>query len=153
MTKAERFWSKIEPGAPDECWSWAYCKNAHGYGRLNVGGHRIELAHRVAYEVTFGPIPDGLCVLHRCDNRACCNPAHLFLGTPADNSADMVAKGRSPRTVGERNGRTKLTDSQITQLRGLARRGVPNRSLATMFATPMSTIQNIVKGNRRALGD
>lgn len=99
MTKAERFWSKIEPGAPDECWS------------------------------------------------------HLFLGTPADNSADMVAKGRSPRTVGERNGRTKLTDSQITQLRGLARRGVPNRSLATMFATPMSTIQNIVKGNRRALGD
>lgn len=84
-----------------ECWLWKGPLSVLGYGRLVVpGGHRGDpkvYAHRLSWEVANGPIPKGMCVLHRCDNPPCIRPSHLFLGTRADNSADMVAKGRSLR--------------------------------------------------------
>lgn len=84
------------------CWNWTLQKDRIGYGRLKVqlgarDKFRFTSAHRYAFELWKGPIPEGMNVLHRCDNRACCNPDHLFLGTQQDNMRDMHAKGRGPR--------------------------------------------------------
>ena len=96
------FWTRVEIGAVDECWPWTGPRFHFGHGAAWVKGRQYR-SHRFVWEATRGPIPDGLCVLHRCDNPPCCNPMHLFLGTKADNSHDRHAKGRTAR--GERNGR------------------------------------------------
>ena len=96
LSRAERFWSKVNRVEdPDECWEWIpKARHKFGYGIFMDRPYGTKKAHRVAWELTNGEIPNGLMVLHTCDNPPCCNPNHLFLGTAQDNSLDMMSKGR-----------------------------------------------------------
>lgn len=105
---------KIDPGTG--CWIWARYRLPGGYGRAWFCD-RHRYVHRLSYEKFTGPIPDGLHVLHRCDNRACCNPEHLFLGTQADNMADRDRKGRQAK--GETVHSSKLTERDVLDIRML----------------------------------
>jgi hypothetical protein len=114
----ERFWAKVQIGAPALCWPWMGGKNERGAGLFGAqtGGRHMVQSHRYAWQITQGEIPEGMHVLHTCDNPACCNPDHLWLGTHADNMADMKAKGRG------RNGHTfgyraKLSAEQVREIR------------------------------------
>lgn len=109
-----RLWRAIDVGHPRDCWNWQGKIESNGYGRIKVAGRMVS-AHRSVWVDVYGPIPDGLYVLHRCDNRSCANPYHLFLGTNDENMADMVAKGRAPR--GERNKASKLTEADVRAIR------------------------------------
>lgn len=143
-----RFWAKVDKsGGPDACWEWSGCRCKDGYGKFGVrhDDYCASLrAHRVSYKLTYGTIPDGLCVLHHCDNRLCSNPTHLFLGTRADNNADKCVKGRAPR--GEQNKRTKLTESDVRVIRKLLTSGVPQRTIARQFGVAATAISAINRG-------
>ena len=110
---AKRFWEKVDRPSADECWKWKASRSKTGYGHFHIG-RRTLLASRVAWELTHGPIPEGLCVCHKCDNPFCCNPTHLFLGTREENYRDMVAKKRTRYAV---RGNAKLTEVQVRQIR------------------------------------
>lgn len=98
-----RFWAKVNRGGPDDCWEYQAKRDRGGYGRFWLDG-KTRGAHVVAWLFTRGPVPAGLCVLHRCDNPPCCNPTHLFVGTFGDNNADRAAKGRSAKAQPNKRG-------------------------------------------------
>ena len=95
-TLAERFWEKVDIRTEDDCWNWKNSKYPTGYGHFSSGKpRRGRYSHRVAWELTYGPIPEDKCICHHCDNPSCCNPKHLFLGTTADNMHDRDRKGHN----------------------------------------------------------
>ena len=114
---AERLWRRVDKRTPVECWEWQGYINTTGYGQMGAGdGTRTIGTHRAAWVVTNGEVPPGLLVCHTCDNRACCNPSHMFLGTVKDNAVDMVQKGRGRGAEGIANGRAKLTRAQVDEI-------------------------------------
>ena len=142
MGLAERFWAKVTK--TESCWYWTgYCHRRSGYGHVRVGP-RMARAHRIAWELSHGPIPDGLDVLHSCDNPPCVRPDHLFLGTQLDNIADREAKGRGGAAHGEHHGRAKLTEAQVRQIR--ARATEPRGVLAAEFHVGIDAIKRILSG-------
>lgn len=137
------FWSKVSVPDSCSCWEWKGLKNALGYGVF-----RNQKAHRVAYRLMFGEIPDGLCVRHKCDNRACVNPRHLETGTAAENSADMMDRARNKVLRGKQNGRCKLSEEQVLEIRNSKQPGV---ALALKFNVAESTISYIRRGIRQSM--
>lgn len=141
---SERFWPKVMKS--DACWIWTAAKNNRGYGFVGVG-RKMALAHRVAWQLTHGPIESGLFVLHRCDNPPCVRPDHLFLGTAKDNTSDMVSKGRARggSSPGESNPSAKLTNDNIASIRRMFAGGASQCSLARTFGVSQSTIWRAVR--------
>lgn len=136
------FWSRVDKD--EDCWLWTGAKDSNDYGLVGRS-RRMLRVHRVAWEFTYGrPIPEGLCVLHRCDNPPCVNPDHLFLGTKADNHADSVAKNR--HSFGERNGMAKLTFREVRFIRKAYAAGLgTHRKLADRFGVSQDTIWKVVR--------
>lgn len=162
LTITERFWIKVDKTG--DCWEWRASRNYRGYGTFSIGyGKSPVLAHRRSYEMTYGAIPDGLFVLHHCDNPPCVRPEHLFLGTNADNMADMMKKGRYvPRKIpsgdaswsrnnldrvarGERHAGVKLTNEQVTELRKLREEGKTFAYLSRTFGIGYTQIGRIIR--------
>lgn len=135
-----QFWEHVDKSG--DCWIWTAGRTGNGYGSFSIdGSHRIP-AHRVAYQLAFGTIPNGLWVLHHCDNRLCVNPNHLFLGTRNDNSVDMVAKGRAAR--GERNVTARLTREQVREIRAKYDTHLSVRELSREYGVCKSEINYII---------
>jgi hypothetical protein len=138
----ERFWPRVMLGFASGCWEWGASTNGKGYGQINVGGRgRPLLAHRVSWELMNGPIPDGLLVLHKCDNPPCVNPSHLFLGTVTDNMRDCARKGRAAKTG---TGAVKLAAADVLEIRRLSERGVIQTVLARRFGVSQAHISKIL---------
>lgn len=145
---AERFWPKVRKS--DGCWEWTAHRSGHGYGYImarHKAGWRPLHAHRASWEINRGPIPDGLHVLHRCDNPPCVNPDHLFLGTHLENVADMHAKGRhrSRSPKGEASPNAKLTGAAVMEIRAAWVAGVSGAELSRRFRVSRTAIGCVVK--------
>lgn len=115
----ELFWRKVDIRGEDECWPFKPGVNKGRYGNFLIPGEpsKVISANRLAWILTNGHIPDGLCVLHKCDYPPCCNPKHLFVGTKKDNSDDMISKGRKFLPVGELSPTAKLSAQQVIEIR------------------------------------
>lgn len=129
-----RFRAKVAVGAPGDCWLWLGAHGAEGYGSFYFQ-KRVHPAHRAAWIIANGPIPDGLLVMHRCDNPRCVNPSHLQLGTYTDNSIDMVTKGRH---------RGKLRPEDVLAIRADGRL---HRVIASEYGVSRTMVSNIKRGD------
>lgn len=136
MNTPDKFWSKVDKRGPDECWYWTGAVDAYGYGRFSLLQQRRT--HRIAYMLIKGSIPDKLFICHTCDNRACCNPNHLYSGTPADNTRDMMERNRW-------NGNRKLTPIDRANIRAALQKQPEGliRRLAYKYNVTRNTIRAI----------
>lgn len=133
-----QFWSKVQRADAKACWLWTGYRASHGYGHFSIGRQRIR-AHRFAWMVSRGPIPEEQEVCHRCDVKSCVNPDHLFLGSRRDNHLDSVRKGRKRAW-----GLQKLKASQVLAIRARAERGELHRSIAAAFGISTNHVSTIV---------
>lgn len=156
LTDNDRFWAKVQK--TDSCWLWVGANNGQGYGALKVSGRNVR-AHRYAYTLHKGPIPEGLCVCHTCDVRNCVNPDHLWIGTMADNNLDKEIKGRANHPKGDKHGRrknplaflgvcktpsAKVTEVQVKSMRALRAMGFKVRQIAKLHGVKLKTARGIV---------
>lgn len=169
---AARFWSKVDKRGPDECWEWKAGRTNEGYGQFYFNGNPIG-AHRFSHRLVLGEIPPSFFVCHKCDNKSCVNPSHLFVGTPADNVADRHRKGRDAsgdrngarrwpermsrgdshwakshrdRMFGEKNHSAKLTADQVVQIRSeYASGGISQQALARRFGVSLTSLHRIIR--------
>lgn len=141
---ATRFWEKVDK--TETCWLWTGALLKTGYGSIRVN-HKAERAHRVAYELTIGPIPEGMLLRHSCDTPRCVNPAHLIPGTKSDNTQDALERGQ--HVVGEDHYKCKIPNHAIATIRAALVAGVPGKYLAKQFGVGESMISHIKNGKKR----
>jgi hypothetical protein len=160
-----RFWTKVDKSGANGCWIWTAARSSHGYGKIGGPSRRILKAHRVAWELVHGSIPEGFLVCHHCDNPPCVNPDHLYLGTHKDNSRDMVVRGRAKRyqgppptgdrhgsrtmphrvARGSRNGFSKLTERDAQWVWALRALGYQYAEIAAVFGVSTATVSRILR--------
>ena len=152
---AQRIFDRVEPEPNSGCWLWVGATSPNGYGNIysreaylrNGGRKYTEYAHRASWLAFNGPIPLGQCVLHRCDNRACVNPQHLFLGDKKANSDD--AKSKLRLAFGIRNGQAKVTNEDVIAIRRLRERGHELSTVAALFGLSLAQISRIANRRQR----
>ena len=153
-----RFWHKVDVDLNNNaCWKWNAYTDKYGYGRFSLGRITAQ-AHRVAYIINRGDIPDGMQILHKCDNPPCVNPNHLFSGTNLDNVNDKVRKGRQYKagrlkghdtSLGHKNGMSKLTDEDVIKIKFHLKEDILNqRQLSEIFNVSEAQISRIKSGKR-----
>lgn len=150
----EMFWTKVNILGPDECWEWTKYRSKQGYGNTSYKA-QFYMSHRLAWELTNGPIPNGRLVCHSCDNPPCCNPGHLWLGDYISNAQDMVNKDRqhkgdavpySARKRGSKNKTAKLTEADIPAIRAALANGERLATIAARYGVSNGPIVQIQKG-------
>ena len=151
----ERFWSKVNKNG--DCWEWDSCMRS-GYGAFKLNGKSVS-AHRISWIMANGDIPDGMGILHKCNNRCCVNPAHLYVGTQKDNVRDAIAigahkmftavdaiKAYRSRPIGSRVGPSKLTENDVRKIRTLRDGGLTYRKIAGFYGIDHTTVISLIKG-------
>jgi hypothetical protein len=141
---ADRFWSRIKKADGDACWEWLGQRIKGGYGMLFDGAGKYVTANRISWMLNIGAIPPGYVVRHLCNNPPCVRPDHLRLGTQLENMADRAAAGRT--ALGETNGKSKLSDEDVQQIRSLHAAGLNYRQIATRYPVHEHTISAICRG-------
>lgn len=141
ISTLDRLLAKASKDEKTGCLNWTASRQNNGYGQFHLNG-AMRLAHRISFELHHGAVPEGMFVLHKCDNRICINPDHLFVGTQAENLADMVAKGRQANGIS--NGHTRLRDQDVIAIRRSV--GVSQADLARSFGTTSTHIRRIRSG-------
>lgn len=159
-THQERFWAKVDMRSADECWMWLGGRDRYGYGTFCADGVRHTASH-FAYEFQKEPVAHGLCVCHKCDTPLCCNPAHLWVGTHADNIHDRDKKGRTVKgdrhfsrthpellnpPLGEEHGNAKLTGKDIQEMKLWRAEGLSNKRIAPLFSISNQHVSRIFTG-------
>lgn len=160
----KRVWSYVNIGSKSECWDWQKGLFSSGYGQFRIGNKKMR-SHRLSYEIAHGSIPQGMCICHKCDNRKCVNPSHLFMGTTQQNTQDRHLKKRNAtgkrhgaytkpesRLPGSRNGQAKLTVEQVREIRRLRKRGYSFSQLSGNFDISKSQISNIIRNKSWVVG-
>jgi hypothetical protein len=155
LTQIHRFWHSVDSsGGPDACWLWTgYVQQWTGYGVIGLKGKEFRV-HRVAFFLEHGHINDSLMVLHKCDVRACVNPAHLYQGTAKDNNADMSRRGRIHKMSGETNGKAKLTRRKVRLIKRMladkenGKCDLRQYEIARLFGVSDATISYLKNGGR-----
>lgn len=151
------FWAKVDRRGGADCWPWLGARHYGGtgygpYGVVRLAGSRRTGAHRVALALSGIAVDDDLCVLHTCDVPICCNPAHLYVGTRADNAADRVARGRSGvfDRAGKANGNCRLSDREVEEVRRLRATGESRRAVASRFNVSEVWVSRLTGVRRRS---
>lgn len=154
QTLDERFWKRVQKG--DGCWEWQGAVHPSGYGVLfsyerGLAHPTPHRAHRLSWEIHVGPIPEGIFVCHRCDNRRCVRPDHLFLGTNTDNMRDASEKkrlvgNRSNHHLGSARPNAKITETDVVEMRRLSREGITGKELSARFGINRGTVSEILSG-------
>jgi len=145
MSLDNRFWEKVDKGSNNECWNWLASQNGHGYGQICDGFCGIVSAHRISWEIHFGPIPEGKLVLHKCDNKRCVNPNHLYLGTQSDNRRDAVL--RNSKCSGKNIKTSNFYEGEAWLMKRLYRsKKFTQKQISKMFRCNQATISHIVNG-------
>ena len=140
-TIPKRFWSKVDKKGPNDCWEWKGQKFRTGYGRLDN-----LRAHRISYILSKGKIPDGLIIMHQCDNKSCVNPNHLDAGTYSQNTKDAYDRGLSKAPHGAQHGKCRISDDMVRAIREST---LTHRQIMAKFGVSKSTVYYIRKGTRR----